>query len=187
MTTSTNSGDQVKQATCTPHSFLKGLYLLITGVLREMAAVLALLAGLGLLIGISNIPAIANYRMGMDDFAMASVAAFILSLGCGTLAYFMKPYRYGFMLAGLFMAMIHMLSAMITSEIAPAEMLHGDNWWKTAPALVKAAILPMYSLMILVQIAVVGGALVLAVWALVKLPKATKSAARYICQMGQDS
>jgi hypothetical protein len=185
MTTSANPDGQGCGAACTPQSFVKGLYLLTKSFVKDSAGPLAPFALLMLLLTLNSIPAVSNYRLGVNDFALASVATFILSAGCGALAYFKKPYRYEFLLATLFMVMVHMLSAMLTTQLAPTQVFYGDNWWKAAPLLLKAAVLPMYVTMVLVQFALAAGVLGLAVWGLYKLPKATRAAARYICQTGQ--
>jgi len=184
MTTSANPENEDTGAVCTPQSFVKGLYLLAKSFVKDCAIPLVLVALLMLLLTISSIPAVNNYHMEADDFALASVLTFMLSAGYGALAYFKKPYRYEFLMGTLFLVMIHMLSAMMTTMLAPA-FFQGDTWWQSAPALFTAAVLPVYVTMVLLQFAAAGAAVALVVWGLIKLPKATRAAARYICRTGQ--
>jgi hypothetical protein len=137
------------------------------------------------LLVISSIPAVNDYRLGADDFALASVAAIMMSLGCGTLAYFIKPRRNAFVCAGLIMLMIHMLTTMVTVQLSPALFMHDGNWWQDAPPIIIAALMPMFVTIVLLQVAAVLALLGLAGWGMYKLPKAIRAAGRHICRAGQ--
>lgn len=184
MTTSANPDSQATGTVCTPQSFVKGLYLLAKSFLKEAAAPLGAAGLLTSLFCILSIPAVNNYNPTVNDFAWASVVTFILGLACGLLSWFKKPYRDELGLATLFMFMFHMLAVMLTTAPVPG-VFNGNNWWNAAPLLLKAAVLPMYVTVMLVQFALAAGILGLAVWGLYNLPKATRAAGRYICQTGQ--
>jgi hypothetical protein len=189
MTTSAQPENEGAGQVCTPQSFLRGLCLLTKSFVKDSAVALALVALLMLLLTISSIPAVSNYQFGVNDFALASVVTFILSLVCGTLAYFLKSYRYEFLLATLFTAMFHMLFTTLMTQFAPLNVFHGENWWQAAPLLLKAAVLPMYVTRVLLAIALslaLAIGLVASMWlGVFNFPKAIRAAARYICRAGQ--
>jgi len=195
MNNSANPDTHDMRTACTPKVFFRGLALLIKRFYSENTAAIVgvwcFLVGLGfpVLLEVNIV------QVDVDGIAWWALASLATSLGCAAFVCFMKRHRDIFAALALMMAMAYVVqvtglvtflrTGLSTGTIPLATMLDAGDWWQASSLTVKAAVLPAYAVAVLAKYALYGGAVALAVWGLVKLPKATRAVARYICQAGQ--
>jgi hypothetical protein len=195
MNNSTNPRTNDMRTACTPNVFFRGMFRLANRFCSEnttaiVGAWCALVA-----LGFPTLLATGVVKAGVDGLAWWALASLATSLGCGVFTYFMKKHQDIFGGLAIMMAMAYMaqIAGMVTfiktglstGTITVSAILDAGAWWQAASLVVKAAVLPAYAVSVLAEYALYGGAAALAVWGLVKLPKATRAATRYICQAGQ--
>lgn len=191
----TNPATSDIRTACTPNVFFKGLFRLTKQFYFENTA--AIVGGWCALValGFPSLLATGVVEVGVDGIAWLALISLTTSLVCGAFVCFMKRHRDVFAALAAMMAMAYgaqiagLVTFIKTSFADRASTLQAtlapQDWWQASSLTVKAAILPGYAVSILAEYALYGAAVALAVWGLVKLPKATRATARCICKAGQ--
>jgi len=180
MTISANSDDTGARVECSASAFFRGLFRLVTTFFFANAARLAVFAAI--VLGIVPL----CWTMSINGFAWLAVGTFSAGVGCLFLAFFVRAYESSLSAAGGTMLVAHMWFSLTTVMRVDAGISSDQTWWQVSSVLVRAAILPTYVFAKALHLVTAIGVIALVGWGMLKLVRAARSAARYICEVGQE-